>query len=35
VKIEDGKERYYKEVEFFAWEKLDRVGDLKKAFGIS
>ena len=29
--VEDGKT--YKNVEFFAWEKLDLVDKLKKAFG--
>jgi S-adenosylmethionine synthetase len=30
----DGEERYFKEVEFFAWEKLDYVDKLKKAFDL-
>jgi S-adenosylmethionine synthetase len=30
----DGKKRFVKDVEFFAWEKLDFVEILKKAFGI-
>ncbi len=34
TEIEDGKEKYYKEVEFFPWEKLDAVADIKKAFGL-
>jgi len=34
--IEDGKavEKIFKNVEFFAWEKLDSVGFIKEAFGI-
>ncbi len=30
----DGKERTFKDVEFFAWEKLDYVDKIKKAFGV-
>ena len=30
----DGKEKHFKKVEFFAWEKLDYVEKLKKEFGI-
>lgn len=30
----DGKEKHFKKVEFFAWEKLDYVDKLKKEFGI-
>lgn len=30
----DGKERYFKKVEFFAWEKLDFVDILKKEFNL-
>ncbi len=33
-KVVDGKIRYYKTVEFFAWEKLDYVDKIKKAFNI-
>jgi len=33
-KDKDGKTRNYKEVEFFAWEKLDSVDKIKKEFGI-
>ena len=29
-----GHEKYYKEIEFFAWEKLDFVKELKKVFNI-
>jgi len=32
---ENGNEKYFKEVEFFSWEKLDYVDKIKKAFGIS
>ena len=32
--IKDGKEKIYKEVEFFAWEKLDYVDKIQKAFGV-
>ncbi len=31
---EDGRVRNYKEVEFFAWEKLDAVEMIKKEFGL-
>jgi S-adenosylmethionine synthetase len=31
---ENGKEKYYKEVEFFAWEKLDCVEMIQKEFGL-
>ena len=34
TKKNGGKERYYKEVEFFAWENLDYVPAIKKAFGL-
>jgi len=34
IEIIDGEERYFKEVEFFAWEKLDSVDKVKKEFGI-
>lgn len=30
----DGVEKYFKKVEFFAWEKLDYVDKVKKAFGL-
>jgi S-adenosylmethionine synthetase len=30
----NGKTKYYKQVEFFPWEKLDYVNKIKKAFGI-
>ncbi|NLF43694.1 MAG: methionine adenosyltransferase [Bacteroidales bacterium] len=33
-KIVDGKEKQYKEVEFFSWEKLDYVEQIKKMFGL-
>ncbi len=33
-KIIEGKEHFYKEVEFFAWEKLDYVEIIQKAFGL-
>jgi S-adenosylmethionine synthetase len=33
-KVVDGKIRYYKTVEFFAWEKLDYVDKIKKEFNI-
>ena len=33
-KTENGRTKYYKEVEFFAWEKLDYVDVLKKEFGL-
>lgn len=31
---ENGKERFFKTVEFFGWEKLDYVDKIKKAFGL-
>jgi len=31
---ENGKNRYFKNVEFFTWEKLDLVDKIKKEFGI-
>lgn len=34
TKVIDGKERYFKNVEFFTWEKLDKVDELKKAFSL-
>jgi S-adenosylmethionine synthetase len=34
TKIVNGQEKYFKEVEFFAWEKVDYVEKLKKAFDI-
>jgi len=33
-RIIDGETHYFKEVEFFAWEKLDYVDRIKEAFGI-
>jgi hypothetical protein len=33
-RIIKGKKRYFKDVEFFAWEKLDAVQDIKKEFGL-
>ncbi len=33
-KIIDGKERNFKKIEFFTWEKLDYVDVLKKEFGL-
>jgi hypothetical protein len=30
----NGKKAYQKTVEFFAWEKLDYVDKIKKAFGL-
>lgn len=33
-KVVNGETKLFKNVEFFAWEKLDRVEDLKKAFRI-
>ncbi len=33
AKTINGKERYFKVVDFFAWEKLDYVDKIKKAFG--
>ncbi len=34
VKVIDGKNRYFKEVSFFAWEKLDFVDTVKQEFGL-
>ncbi len=34
TKIIDGQEKHFKNVEFFAWEKLDYVGKIKKEFDI-
>lgn len=34
TRIENGKERFFKTVEFFGWEKLDYVDKIKKAFGL-
>lgn len=34
VKTIDGKPRYFKKADFFAWEKLDRVDDIKAEFGL-
>jgi S-adenosylmethionine synthetase len=34
VKKLDGKERYFKTIEFYPWEKLDYVDKLQKSFGI-
>ena len=34
VKTENGKERYFKKVEFFHWEKIDYVDILKKEFNL-
>ena len=33
-RIVDGKPRYFKKVEFFAWEKLDMVESIRKSFGL-
>jgi len=33
-KVDNGKEKIYKTVEFFPWEKLDFVESIKKEFGI-
>ena len=33
-KVIDGETRYFKDVEFFAWEKLDYVDKIKEAFGM-
>ena len=30
----NGKDKYYKEVEFFGWEKVDCVDQIKKEFGL-
>ncbi len=35
TKFVDGKEKNFKKVDFFAWEKLDSVDILKKEFGIN
>ncbi|NOY38392.1 MAG: methionine adenosyltransferase [Chlorobi bacterium] len=35
TKTVDGKEKRFRKVEFFAWEKLDYVEKLKKEFGVS
>ncbi len=34
AKTINGQERYFKVVDFFAWEKLDYVDKIKKAFGL-
>jgi S-adenosylmethionine synthetase len=34
VKAENGKEKYFKKVDFFGWEKLDYVDVVKKEFGL-
>lgn len=34
-RIVDGVEKHFKEVEFFAWEKLDMVDEIKAAFNLS
>ncbi len=34
TKTIDGKEKYFKKVEFFAWEKLDFVDKIKKEFNL-
>ncbi len=34
TKVIDGKERYFKTVEYFAWEKLDYVDKIKDIFGL-
>jgi S-adenosylmethionine synthetase len=34
TRTEHGKEHFYKTVEFFAWEKLDYVNQVKEAFGL-
>ncbi len=33
-KIVNGETKYYKQVEYFSWEKLDHVDEIKKAFKI-
>jgi S-adenosylmethionine synthetase len=33
-KVDNGKEKIYKTVEFFPWEKLDFVDIIRKEFGI-
>lgn len=34
VEKSNGKEHFYKEVEFFPWEKLDYINQIKKGFGL-
>jgi len=34
TRVVDGKEKHFKKVEFFAWEKLDYVDKLKNSFGL-
>ncbi len=34
TRVVDGKEKHFKKVEFFAWEKLDYVDRLKEVFGL-
>lgn len=34
IKKENNKERYFKKVEFFAWEKLNYIDKIKKAFDL-
>ncbi len=34
TRVEYGKERHFKMVDFFAWEKLDRIEDVKAAFNL-
>ncbi len=34
VKKANGADKFFKEVEYFAWEKLDCVEDFRKAFGV-
>ena len=34
TRVVDGKEKHFKKVEFFAWEKLDYVDRLKETFGL-
>ncbi len=34
TKVVDGKEKHFKEVEYFAWEKLDMVDTVRKAFDL-
>jgi len=29
-----GKEKYFKEVEFFGWERIDSVEKIQKEFGL-
>jgi len=33
-KVVDGKQKIFKNIEFFAWEKLDYVDKIKKEFGL-